>query len=237
MKIDILDKYKEVEYDISSKKDGNMKVGVLGTELNRKAYFNKRGLENKIICKLNLVHGTKIVVVDSTYDSNIEYEGDGFVTNQSDIILSITVGDCFPIYLYDPKKHVIGIAHAGWRGIVNGIISNFIQAVIKNYDSNPNDIIVGIGPGIQKCHFIVKNDVIPQFKKYSEFIQQKDDEKYFVDLSGIIQKQLKDQDVTQFKQNLDCTYCNGDQYFSYRRDKPQNIEAMLAYIIQSHNIH
>jgi copper oxidase (laccase) domain-containing protein len=59
------------------------------------------------------------------------------------------------------------------------------------------------------------------------------DGKYFVDLRGILEKQARYMEVSNIELHPDCTYCKADDYFSYRRDKPQHVQAMLAWIVNS----
>ncbi len=94
-----------------------------------------------------------------------------------------------------------------------------------------DDILAGIGPGIRACHFEIKPDVLEEFNDYPlhiNFVGQK----IFVDLPAIITSQLTAAGV--LKQNIadsgHCTYCQKDKYFSFRRDHPKKVRAMVAYI-------
>jgi YfiH family protein len=93
--------------------------------------------------------------------------------------------DCVPILFYDPNKKVIGIAHAGWKGTVSKIARNTVNAMNKNYNSKPKDIIAGIGPAIGPCCYEVKLDVVKKVEKSldngKEIIIVRDG-KYYLDL-------------------------------------------------------
>ena len=137
----------------------------------------------------------------------------------------------FPIYFYEPFSRVIGLAHAGWKSIVKGIISNIIRTMVKNCGAKADKILVGIGPGIQSCHFEIQKDVLENFKKYPFSIIKKEGG-IFIDLSEIIFQQLKKSGLllNHIEKSEECTHCLKEKYFSYRRDKPKTLEAMIAYI-------
>lgn len=153
---------------------------------------------------------------------------DGLLTDRKDEVLSLTFADCMPIYLYDEKKNIIGNIHSGWKGTLNKIGKLAVEKMIKDYGSNPEDIICAIGPTIRKCHFEVDEDVKDMFYeafKDSNIIslgQIKDGkQKYYIDtvLANINMMRdlgLKDENIIDSKI---CTVCNSDKMHSYRVDK------------------
>lgn len=153
---------------------------------------------------------------------------DGLLTDRKDEVLSLTFADCMPIYLYDEKKNIIGNIHSGWKGTLNKIGKLAVEKMIKDYGSNPEDIICAIGPTIRKCHFEVDEDVKDMFYeafKNSNIIslgQIKDGkQKYYIDtvLANINMMRdlgLKDENIIDSKI---CTVCNSDKMHSYRVDK------------------
>jgi copper oxidase (laccase) domain-containing protein len=90
---------------------------------------------------------------------------------------------------------------------------------------------VGIGPGIRKCHFDIKPENAQYYNTYPDVIERKENT-IFVDLPAIIKTELNKNGVSveYVEDNKLCTYCLEDTYFSYRRDKPQQVHAMIAYI-------
>lgn len=114
---------------------------------------------------------------------------------------------------------------------MNKIVQNAVKSLEKKYRSKAQNILIGIGPGIRECHFDILEKNIKLYKDYPDCIIKKDN-KTFIDLAGVIKEQLIAVGVK--KENIEdsklCTYCLKDKYFSYRRDRPKVIEAMIAYI-------
>ena len=107
-----------------------------------------------------LTHGVNVYPITRQFlegkPSYIEIEDcDGMVTDLPDVALTSTHGDCIPLYAYDPDRKVIGLAHAGWRGTVDGIAAALALTMIKTYGCDPADIRTVVGPGIGRCCFEV----------------------------------------------------------------------------------
>lgn len=220
----------EVLAVMSERKNGSMKLfkdNNLNLE-NRESFFQKIGIRQDKVISAEIVHGAHVEVVDDL-SSEIILGADGMVTQRKDIFLSVTVADCIPVYLYDVEQKVIGIAHCGWRGIIGGIIENTMNAVFR-IGGNAKNLRVALGPGINSCHFEIGEDVLSEFMRYTEQVVYRDG-KIFVDLKGIIGKQLSDFGVCL--ENIEdahvCTAENSS-FFSCRRDRPKVTEAMIALI-------
>ncbi|MFA6161054.1 MAG: peptidoglycan editing factor PgeF [Patescibacteria group bacterium] len=222
-------------FSITSKQDGQMKLYGDGRDeaalINRKKFFEKIGLDAEKSIAANLVHGTNVVKVGLEDAGLLISDADALITNSPDVILTVTVADCVPIFFFDPINKAVGIAHAGWRGVVGNIATNVIKAMSENFGTKPVDLAVSVGPHIQKCHFEVQNDVASEFVQYPESVVKKDG-KMFVGLQSAIKHQLTSIGVKSenVHESDDCTYCLPDKYFSYRRDKPELLLAMMAYI-------
>ncbi len=153
---------------------------------------------------------------------------DGLITSRSNRILSLTFADCTPIYLFDPKKQVIGNIHSGWKGTVQKIAKMSIEKMVQIYNCNPKDIICAIGPTIRKCHFEVENDVKDKFQ--NEFCNMEDiidigsmkqnKQKYYIDTVKINKNMLMQMGVRE-ENIIDCnicTVCNYNLIHSYRKE-------------------
>ena len=156
---------------------------------------------------------------------------DALITNTSGIFLSITVADCLPVFLFDPKTNSVGLVHAGWRGLAKNIIPLTIQKMADELKCNPANIRAGVGPSIGGCCFEVEyvpaelNGFLPSA------LQQKNGKKY-LNLKAIAERQLEMAGIVPSHIEISgaCTFDLSEKYFSRRRDKPEILETMMAVI-------
>ncbi|HPO05569.1 MAG TPA: peptidoglycan editing factor PgeF [Candidatus Gracilibacteria bacterium] len=224
-----------LSFGISEKKDGDMRLFIQDPTRNfsnRKIFFEKQGLNIQNCVMPELIHQTGIDLVGPQHKGLILEKTDALITHHPGIILALTVADCMPVYFYDPVQKVIGLVHAGWRGIVNQIIPLTIQKLIDEYHINPQNLEILVGPHLQKCHFEIQNDILPYFRKYSPQISHEND-KIMVDLNEIVLEQLKSYGITKLEISPTCTFCENDHFFSYRREQPV-LETMMAYMVLKH---
>jgi hypothetical protein len=152
------------------------------------------------------------------------------LTREPDLYLSVTAGDCLPIFLYDPANRISGLLHAGWHGLTIGMVPSAMAQFVA-MEGDTRQLRVGIGPAIGACHFEIHPNLAERFEEYPETVEDRDG-KLFVDLKGIARTQFANLGVPQEQIEVrpECTYCLEQTYFSNRRDKPKEIEAMMAVI-------
>ena len=198
---------------------------------NRKIFFNKFGITPENVASGELVHGTNISTVTSENEGERFPSADGLITDMKNTYLSVTAADCLPVFLFDPKKGIVAVLHAGWKGLAKGIVKNAIDKFVDDFGSNPHDILAGIGPAICQKHFEVSRDVANIFEKYPKSSAKKN-KKFYLDIRGVCCQQLTETGIqvhnTEFTH--ECTYEMENKYFSARRDKPTELEAMIAVI-------
>ena len=148
-------------------------------------YLNK----NKIILT-NQVHSNIVSYVDKNFSKDIN--SDAMITNRKDILLGILTADCAPIIVLGKKY--FGIIHAGWKGLINGIIENTIMK-FNSLGETENHLNVFVGPHLSMDSFEVKKDFVDNIKKkiknYDNFIESKRQKKFF-NFSGLIESKLID---------------------------------------------
>lgn len=198
---------------------------------NRQAFLNSYGLDIANAISADLIHDNQVSRVSSANAGQIIPDCDALITQDPKSILTVTVADCLPLYFYDAKQKAIGLAHAGWKGVLKEVASKTLRALQENFGSRPEAVEVFIGPHLQKCHFEVTQDVLEKFRKYPQYILAKNNRTY-IDLASIVCLQLKSLGMQEenIQASQDCTFDLSDKYFSYRRDKPETIEAQLAFI-------
>lgn len=194
---------------------------------NRDNYFFKIGIDQNRVITVGIKHGMNVTVVDEKDAGSYILDSDGLITKDKNLFLSVTVADCLPVYFHDPINEVVGISHAGWKGLVKGILENTVKKFQENFNSKPENLEVIIGPHILPCHFEIKEDVAENFNKQN-FISR--DGKIFADLSVEAKLRLENVGVKNIMIDNTCTYCNADKLYSARYDKKEPVEGMVAYI-------
>jgi YfiH family protein len=152
-------------------------------------------------------------------------------------MLGILTADCLPILINDPKNHAIGAIHAGWRGLINNIIPNTIKKMIDTYQTDPQQLIVSIGPSIGPCCYEVKNDVANQVQTSfgaNNIIRYTDQQAIYLDLrlAASIHLQQLGVQLANIEITSICTKDNPDRYFSYRARPNSGLN--LSTISQNH---
>lgn len=169
------------------------------------------------IIRLNQQHNS--VIIDSK--NHLNKPADGVYTVKSNHILTVRTADCFSIFFFDGLT--AAIVHVGWRGVLSGIIAEFFH-VLKNL--NKDNLKVILGPGIRECCFEVSSEV---FVLFSDDYRIMRDDKYFIDIRGLILDELKRFGVKYVLDNSVCTACNTDMFYSYRRDGVK-VKQMISFI-------
>ncbi|OGC89125.1 MAG: hypothetical protein A2142_02120 [candidate division Zixibacteria bacterium RBG_16_48_11] len=184
---------------------------------------------SRTLVSLKQVHKNRAVVLESKGETKLLHnplEGDALFTNRKDLYLTIRVADCLPLYVYDSRSNVIGLIHAGWRGAFLGIVKNALETAKLVLDLDPSVCLFLLGPCIQSCCYQIPAELAILFP--SETVQKRDG-KYYLDLcelnkTQLLEKGAKPQNIYFVK---DCTFCNPDIYYSYRRTG-NKIERMYA---------
>ncbi len=218
-------------YGLSKKADGDMKYWPSGDNFeaknNRKKFFSESGINSERIVSVLGIHEDKVHAVCS-FSSAYDIKGyDALMTNIPQITLALTVADCAPVYIFDPKLRVISLIHSGWRGTVLNIVGKTVSEMKHSYGSNPSNLQAFIGPHIKDCHFEVGFELASQFPEEEVSIR---DGKPYVYLDLAISRQLREAGLTSeniFVTDI-CTYCS-DEYYSHRRDKFERVKTGLAY--------
>ena len=221
--------YPDFIYGFSGRSDGSMHRHL--EKENREKYFKTLGVDSGRVVTADLIHGANVVGVSGQEGGIIVTKTDGLVTDTRGLLLTATAADCFLLYFYDPLKNVVGIAHAGWRGLLAGIVENTIAGLTQSFGVAPQDLLVSISPGIRGCHFEISPADKEKFKEYSQFVLERSG-KVFVDLPGILRIKLLDKGISakHIEDSEICTHCHEKEYFSYRRDKPKDVQVQIGYI-------
>ena len=146
-------------------------------------------------------------------------DADAMVTASPGLALGILTADCTPILFADPEAHVIGAAHAGWRGAVDGIIGNTIAAMAA-LGADPSRIVAAYGPTIHGENYEVgdqfRADFLALHPSGAHHFHTPAGRKPHFDLPGFVAEQLRAAGIRSVEQVGTCTYAHPDRYFSHR---------------------
>ncbi|HEY4139097.1 MAG TPA: peptidoglycan editing factor PgeF [Casimicrobiaceae bacterium] len=153
---------------------------------------------------------------------------DAAVARESGIVLAVMVADCLPVMLADRAGRVIGVAHAGWRGLARGVVENVVAAM----DVAPGEIVAWLGPAIGQRAFEVGDDVVAAFgaADISEYFEAAKAGKWHADLYGIARAKLNRAGVRDIHGGGFCTFHDAARFFSYRRDRNCGRMAALLWL-------
>lgn len=163
-------------------------------------------------------HSSKVVTIDSVPVSDALVHGcDGLVTAMKNVVIGVNTADCVPVALLDPVGGIVGVAHAGWRGAIDGIVEATVDAMVAK-GSSAGNICYALGPSIcQRC-FEVGEEVAARFP--DSMVSRLYGVRPHVDLQGYVVSVLHSMGVTPshgFCRNDEmCTRHHPDRFFSAR---------------------
>jgi YfiH family protein len=167
------------------------------------------------------VHSPEVLVVDQPWLREDSPRADAMVTRRRGLALGILTADCVPILFADPDAAVIGAAHAGWRGALNGVIDATLQAMIR-LGAVPQRIRAAIGPCIAQRSY----EVGPEFPAPFLAAQPGNDDffaparrtgHFLFDLPGYVERRLGDRGIGIIQRAPCDTVAEATRFFSYRR--------------------
>lgn len=171
------------------------------------------------------IHETRIVVHERVGHGVREATGpaDGHAT-RSDVLLSVTVADCVPVYLLDPETRAVALLHAGWRGTAAGILPSGITLMLTQWGCDPKRLLVHLGPAIcGECY-----EVGPEV--FSALGLEIPSGAAPVDVRGVLAHQARAAGVP--RQNVTvsplCTLCGNGNLFSHRGGRSERQVAVLG---------
>lgn len=211
---------------------------------------NRLLLSNKINIPLSKfvfshqIHSSNIHIVTAKdsgkgiYGQDCIPEADAMITCEKNIVMCVKTADCIPIFCYEPRRQIIAIIHAGWKGTSQNITRKTVELMRDNFGCQICNIHAGIGAGAGMCCYNVQEDVFQALKKtvsssLSEtYYKNIDSENYYIDLKQINRLHLIEAGVpmSQIEINSKCSICN-DNYFSFRANPGQKVGQMCAGIV------
>lgn len=182
---------------------------------------------------LEQVHGCEVWDADGDV-AHSPPRADAAVTTQAGRVLAIMTADCLPVVMADERGSVLGVAHAGWRGLAAGVLENTLAAM-RERASAASMWRAWIGPAISQAHFEVGDEVYeafvgPDARLAMYFVADRPRGRWRADLPSIARHRLFHAGVQQIECSGRCTYADKDRFFSYRRQSCTGRQATLAWL-------
>ena len=184
-----------------------------------------RVLENRKMLKFHYDLPSEPLWINQTHSSicidassiKTTFEADASYSKKVGVVCGIMTADCLPVFVSRKDGSMVGIAHAGWRGLVSGIIEN----LIKSFNSDGENLVVHLGPAISnkcfevgeevKCLYLSKNI---NFKRSFTIKNNKN----YLDLYDAARVILEGFQIRSISGGDRCTFQESSDFFSYRRD-------------------
>ncbi|MEP2715302.1 peptidoglycan editing factor PgeF [Pseudophaeobacter sp.] len=186
--------------------------------LNRARVAEAMQVAPNALVGVHQIHSPDVAVI--TGPTEERPRADAMVTNRPGVALGILTADCQPVLFADLEAGVIGAAHAGWRGALDGVLEATLQAM-EDLGADRAKTRAVIGPSISQRAY----EVGPEF--YEDFLQQNPDHarffttgkegRYQFDLPGLGLHRLRQAGIAQAEWTGHCTYADADLFYSYRR--------------------
>ena len=163
---------------------------------------------------INQTHSSICINADLT---NSLVDADASYSSKSGVVCSIITADCLPVFVSKKDGTMVGIAHAGWKGLISGVIEN----LISSFNSNGDELLVHFGPAISKNSLEVGEEVMKlylskniNFERSFTIINNKN----YLDLYHAAKVILEGFSIKSISGGDRCTFRESSNFFSYRRD-------------------
>lgn len=190
---------------------------------------NRRRLFKAVKCQVESlydvwqVHSCDIIITDRPRPLDTPHlKADSIITSKPGITLFMRFADCVPVFVFDPKKNVIALIHAGWQGTVKQIVSRTIEKMQDVFGSEPGELIGAIGPSIGPDHYEIGSDVIEAVKNslgtQAKDVLRIDKSRTTLDLWKMNQLFLEMAGVRSIQIARICTACDTANWYSHRKE-------------------
>jgi YfiH family protein len=187
------------------------------------------GVTEERLFFLSQVHGANVEVLSESdvhgtlaRAAMAEREGDALATNVTGVVCGVRTADCVPILVADRRSGAVVAIHAGWRGVVRGVVAAGVRRLRELSGATGNELVAAIGPHIGPTAFEVGEDVALELERVAGGVAAVDRRgtKPLVALAPIVRQQLRQEGLsdTAVDEVPGCTFSDRDRFFSFRRD-------------------
>jgi len=191
-------------------------AGVSGRHVDLQRWFRRLPAPRATV-EAEQVHGASVAIIEGTARTLPPIAGcDALLTAIPGVSLMIRSADCLPVFFADPLRGVVGIAHAGWRGLAGLVLARVVAAFRHSIHTRAEELYVAIGPSIRACCY----EVGPEFAaRFGPFVHEQAGRR-MCDLPGVAKDQLRRCGVPPARvlDSRRCTGCEPQEWFSLRRE-------------------
>lgn len=186
--------------------------------INRLRVADAMGVDPAALVTVHQVHSARAVAVTGPLPHRPE--ADALVTATPGVLLAVLTADCQPVLFHDPATHVIGAAHAGWRGAVDGVLEATLDAM-ESLGARRSTTRAVIGPSISQAAYEVGPEFLDRFQTEDpeslRFFANGPKDRMLFDLPGYGLHRLRSAGVGHAEWTGHCTYRDAARFYSYRR--------------------
>ena len=177
---------------------------------------------------LEQVHSNKVICADD-FTAGQTAQADASYTSKPAVVCVVMTADCLPVFICNQAGTEVAVAHAGWRGLHAGVITNTVKAM----NSAADELMVSLGPAIGAEEFEVGEEVLHAFvdknsANTSAFVATKKG-RYLCDIYQLARIELQSLGVKKIAGGDCCTYREEQRFYSYRRQQKTGRMASLIW--------
>ncbi len=186
--------------------------------INRSRVADAMGVNHDHLLGVHQVHSATAITADAPLPA--KPRADALVTATPGLALSVLTADCQPVLFADAQAGVIGAAHAGWRGALDGVLHATVDAM-EAIGAKRENIVSVIGPAISQAAYEVGPEFMDSFMSedpdYARYFINGEGDRMLFDLPGFGLNQLRAAGVGHAEWTRHCTFSDADRFYSYRR--------------------
>ena len=209
---------------------------------NLRRFAGAVGYEPAALFETSQVHGgaVRVVVAGEDPASVRREEADALVAPPGGIAIGVRIADCVPVLICDDGSGAVAAVHAGWRGVVAGVVEAGVAALAATCGNTPRRFRAALFPHIGGCCFEVGDDVAAQLAVLHpepERVVDRSRGKPRVDLALVVSSKLQACGLAagEIERVAGCTRCEPERFFSFRRDGQRSGRHIAAIISRSVN--
>lgn len=224
---------------VDNAQDGGLNLGVHVADRPEDVQENRLRLQSVLPSQpvwLTQVHG--VAVLDAAGAGQDAPAADASFSAQPGVVCVIMTADCLPVLFTDRQGRVVAAAHAGWRGLADGVLGRTVEAMRQ---AGAGDILAWLGPAIGPARFEVGQDVLDAFQRGAPDAVAAAEVraafvplvaapgKYLADIYALARHMLGRHGVTDVSGGQYCTVSDPARFYSYRRDGVTGRQASLIW--------